>query len=156
VLADLYNDHSVGPLFPHWEEIIPALLFFALTLYIVGWKLIPRISKQLEDRSKAIEGGIERADTIQAEAAKQLAEYRSTLAEARHDAAKAREEAREQGAQIIAEAREHANAEAKRMVEEAQRQLQQDVARARDELRPEVERLSVELAGRVVGEPIER
>lgn len=154
VLADLQNDHGLGPLFPHWEEALPGLVLFGIVLYVLGWVLVPRITKQLDARGEAIEGGIEKAAKIQASAAEQLAEYRAALSEARHDAARAREEAREEGARIIAEARTQAEAEAKRMFEEAQAQIAAGRERAFAQLRPEIGRLSVELASKIAGESL--
>lgn len=154
ILADLQNDHGLGPLFPHWEEALPGLVMFGIVVYVLGLVLVPRITKQLEARSEAIEGGIDKAAQIQAKAAEQLAEYRAALTEARHDAARAREEAREQGAEIIGAARAQAEAEAKRMVEEAQAQIAADRERAFAQLRPEIGRLSVELASKVTGESL--
>jgi FAD/FMN-containing dehydrogenase len=67
----------------------------------------------LNARTDAIEGGIERAEEAQAEAQRTLEGYRAQLAEARHEAAQLREHAREQGAAIIAEMRERAEAAAR-------------------------------------------
>jgi F-type H+-transporting ATPase subunit b len=151
---DFYDDHGLGPLFPHWQEALPLAVLFGVVLYVLGWVLIPRAVRQLEARGEAIEGGIEKAEQIQARATKQLTEYRAALAEARHDAARAREEAREQGTQLIAEARERAQAAARRLVEEAQAQIQADRERAFAQLRPEIGRLSIELASKVTGESL--
>ena len=76
-------------------------------------------------------------------------------ADLRQEAARLREEAREQGAQIIAEMKEQAQVEARRIVENAQAQIEQERAQALAALRAEVGALSVELAGRVVGESLE-
>ena len=72
---------------------------------------MPAFEKTYAERTEAIEGGLEAAETKQAEADAKLAELEQQLADARHEAARIREEAREQGAQIIAEMREQAQAE---------------------------------------------
>ena len=115
---------------------------------------LPRIMKTLEERHDAIEGGINRADEAQAEAEQVLQQYRAQLDDARHEAARMREEAREQGAQIIAEMRERAEAEARRITDTAQAQIEAERHQALASLRTEVGTLAVELASRIVGESL--
>jgi F-type H+-transporting ATPase subunit b len=121
----------------------------------VLWRvLIPRLNQTLEERTDKIEGGLQRAEEAQAEANATLTKYREQLAEARHEAARLREEAREQGAQIIAEMREQAQAEARRLVDAAHAQIEADRQQALQSLRTEVGGLAVDLASRVVGESL--
>jgi F-type H+-transporting ATPase subunit b len=65
-----------------------------------------------------------------------------------------REEAREQGAQIIAEMRERAEAEARRITDAAQAQIEAERQQALISLRAEVGSLATELASRIVGESL--
>lgn len=65
-----------------------------------------------------------------------------------------REEAREQGAQIIAEMRERAEAESRRIMEGAQAQIEAERQQALASLRAEVGSLATELASRIVGESL--
>ena len=116
--------------------------------------LLPRIQQTLAERTELIEGGLARSEEAQAEAKQLLDQYREQLAEARHEAARLREEAREQGAQIIAEMREQAQAEARRVTEAAQVQIEAERQQALNTLRTEVGTLSVELASRIVGESL--
>src|SRR6478736_2332412 len=108
----------------------------------------------LPNLTEKIEGGLQRAEEAQAEANATLAKYREQLAEASHEAARLREEAREQGAQIIAEMREQAQAEARRLVDAAHVQIEADRQQALQSLRTEVGGLAVDLASRVVGESL--
>jgi len=110
--------------------------------------------KTLEERHEAIEGGINRADEAQAEAQQLLEQYRAQLDDARHEASRMREEAREQGAAIIAEMRERAEAESRRIIDAAQAQIEADRQQALTSLRTEVGSLATELAGRIVGESL--
>jgi len=116
---------------------------------------MPRISTTLEERTDKIEGGLRRAEEAQAEANRALEQYRAQLAEARHEASRLREEAREQGAQIKAELRAEGEAERQRIVQAAHAQLDADRQQAISALRAEVGALAVELAGRIVGESLE-
>jgi F-type H+-transporting ATPase subunit b len=121
---------------------------------VLGRILLPRIQQTMAERTDAIEGGLQRAEAAQQEAQQTLEQYRAQLAEARHEAARLREQAQEQGAQIIAEMRERAEAEYRRLVEAAQAQIEADRAQAIQTLRAEVGTLAVELASRVVGESL--
>jgi F-type H+-transporting ATPase subunit b len=149
------EEHGNNPLLPHGYELVVGVLSFAIVVGFVGWKLVPRIQQTLEERTDAIEGGLQRAEATQAEAQRTLEQYRAQLAEARQEAARLREEAREQGAEIIAQMREQAQAEARRLVDAAHTQIEAERQQALAQLRTEVGALSVELAGRVVGESLE-
>lgn len=143
-----------NPLVPDLTELIIGAITFGIIFFALWKVLIPRLSKTLEERTDKIEGGLQRAEETQAEADRTLATYREQLAEARHEAARLREEAREQGAQIIAEMREQASAEGRRLVEAAHAQIDADRQQALQSLKTEVGALAVELAGRVVGESL--
>jgi F-type H+-transporting ATPase subunit b len=146
---------SPNPLVPNATELITGFIAFFIVFGILGKLLLPRISKTLEERTDKIEGGLQRAEEAQAEANRVLDQYRAQLAEARHEAARLREEARVQGAQIIAEMREQAQAEARRITEGAQGQIEADRQQAFQSLRAEVGALAVQLASKVVGESLE-
>jgi F-type H+-transporting ATPase subunit b len=143
-----------NPLVPSWTEVIWGGLAF-LIVFVALWKiLMPRITKVLQERTDAIEGGIERASRAEDEAKRLAEQYRAQLDESRHDAARVREEATEQGARILAELREQAQAEAARIVQAAQAQIAADRQQAFASLRAEVGTLAVELASKIVGESL--
>ncbi len=144
-----------NPLLPDTAEMVVGIFAFLVVLVALGKFLLPRIEKQLAERTDQIEGGLKRAEEAQAEANKQLDQYKAALSEARHEAARLREEAKEQGAQIVAEMREQAQAEARRIVDAAQSQIQAERQTALAQLRAEVGALSVELASKIVGESLE-
>ena len=135
-------------------EFIIGTIVFLVVFGVLAKMLMPRIQQTLAERTELIEGGLARADEAQAEAKQVLDTYREQLAEARHEAARLREEAREQGAQIIAEMREQAQAEARRVTEAAQAQIEAERQQALNALRTEVGTLAVELASRIVGESL--
>ena len=150
----LADSSQQDPLIPSLPELIVGTICFVLVFGILGKVFLPRIQKILAERTEAIEGGLNRADEAQAEAKDLLDQYREQLAEARHEAARMREEAREQGAQIIAEMREQAQAEARRVTEAAQAQIGAERQQALISLRAEVGTLATELASRIVGESL--
>jgi F-type H+-transporting ATPase subunit b len=143
-----------SPILPSWPELVIGAIAFLIVFAVLAKLLLPRIQKTLAERTDAIEGGIKRAEDAQAEANRTLEQYKAQLSEARHEAARLREEAKEQGAQIIAEMREQAQAEARRITEAAQAQLVADRQQALAALRTEVGTISVELASKIVGESL--
>ncbi|MBO0808250.1 MAG: F0F1 ATP synthase subunit B [Actinobacteria bacterium] len=150
----LAQSGTQNPLVPNLTELILGAFAFFLIFGVLAKILLPRISRTLAERTDAIEGGLQRAEEAQAEAQRVLEQYRAQLADARQEASRLREEAREQGAQIIAEMREQASAEARRLVQAAHAQIEADRAQALQSLKAEVGSLAVDLAGRVVGESL--
>ncbi len=151
-LAD--STASTNPLLPSWPEFIIGTILFALVFGALAKFLLPRAQQTLAERTDQIEGGLARADEAQAEAQQVLEQYRQQLADARHEAARLREEAREQGVQIIADMREQAQAEARRLVEAAETQIEAERQQALTTLRTEVGTLATDLASRIVGESL--
>ena len=146
---------SHGPLAFVWVEFLLALVVFGILFYLVKKFVVPNFEKTFSERTSAIEGGLAEAEKKQAEADKRLAELEKQLGEARHEAARIREEAREQGAQIVAEMREQAQTEAARIVDHGKTQIEAERQQAVASLRAEVGSLATQLAGRIVGESLE-
>ena len=153
VLAAEEEVHN--PLLPIWSEVILSLIVFAILYFIVRKYVVPNFEKAYAERTAAIEGGLQAAETKQAEADAKLAELEKQLGDARHEAARIREDAREQGAAIIAEMRQQAQAEAARIVEHAHTQIEAERQQAVTSLRAEVGSLATSLAGRIVGESLD-
>src|ERR1700745_4351102 len=105
-----------NPLIPPWGEIIIGLIAFGLVVLVMIRYVAPRFEQVFRARREAIEGGIERAEAMQAEAKAALDQYRAQLAEARTEAAKIREQARAEGQQILDELRAQAQEESARIV----------------------------------------
>ena len=147
------EEHS--PVVPILSEVVLALIVFAILFYVVKTKVVPMFEKAYAERTAAIEGGLQAAETKQAEADAKMAELEKQLGDARHEAARIREDAREQGAAIIAEMRGQAQTEAARIVEHAHTQIEAERQQAVTSLRAEVGSLATSLAGRIVGESLD-
>ena len=150
----LADSLTTTPIWPAGAELVLGTVCFVVVFGILGKMLLPRITKMLNEREDAIQGGINRADEAQAEAQAVLNQYRAQLDDARREAARIREEAHEAGAQIMAEMRERAEAEGRRITEAAQSQIEADRQQALTSLRAEVGNLATELASRIVGESL--
>ncbi len=155
IVALLAAEEEPNPLLPHLSELIVGTIAFVLLFLFLRAKVFPVFEKTYAGRHDAIEGGMERAKTAEEGAKETLAQYREQLADARHEAARLREEAREQGAAIIVEMREQAQSEARRLTEQAHQQIETDKNQALTQLRTQVGSLATDLAGRIVGESLE-
>src|SRR4051794_41313950 len=143
-----------NPLIPPWGEIIIGLIAFGLVVLVMMRFVAPRFEQVFRARREAIEGGIQRAEAMQAEAKAALEQYRAQLAEARTEAAQIRDAARAEGQQIIDELRAQAQEESARIVARGEEQLASSRQQVVNELRVQVGALAVDLAGRVVGESL--
>ena len=153
-MLHLAQSSTPNPLLPNGVELITGLIGFFIIFGVLAKILLPRLMRTLQERTEAIEGGLKRAEDAQTEANQLLEQYRAQLSEARHEAARLREEAKEEGARIKAELRQEGEAEKQRLVDSARAQIAADRQQALTSLRAEVGSLSVELAGRIVGESL--
>ena len=136
------------------DELIIGTLAFAIVFFALAKFAFPAISKTLEDRADAIEGGLARAENSQAEAAAMLEQYRAQLADARGEAATIRAEAQAEKAAMIESARGEAATAAASVTERAQAQIEAERSQAMSSLRRDVSELALTLAGKVVGESL--
>jgi F-type H+-transporting ATPase subunit b len=160
VLASVKASEGVGwpealPLLPHPAEMIVGLIAFGILYWLFSTRIVPKMEAMYAERAAAIEGGMQQAEEAQAEAQAALEKYNAQLAEARTEANEIREDAREQGATIVAEMRSQAQAEAARISESAKRQVEAERQQAVVQLRQEVGTMSTTLAGKIVGESLE-
>lgn len=149
------SSSPLGPLLPeHLSELFVGIALFLIIWFVIAKKVAPVFEKTYTERAEAIQGGIEKAEVAQREAAAALAEYNDQLASAREEAARIREEARQQGATIAAEIKAQAQAESARIIATAKAQIDAERAQVVHQLRAEVGGLATDLAGRIVGESL--
>jgi F-type H+-transporting ATPase subunit b len=134
---------------------IAEVIAFALIIWFLAKVVIPPINKMMTDRQEAIRTRFAELDQAQADARQAEADYKEQLNNAKHEAARIREEAREHGAQIVQEARDKAQVEADRIIEHAHAQVEADRKAAVASLRRDVGSLATTLAGRIVGESMD-
>ncbi len=136
------------------DELIIGTIAFGIVFFALAKFAFPAISKTLEDRADAIEGGLARAENSQAEAAAMLEQYRAQLADARTEAATIRAEAQAEKTVMIEAARGEAATAAATVTERAQAQIEAERSQAMATLRRDVSELALTLAGKVVGESL--
>ena len=139
---------------PQMFDIFWSIVVLLLIGGVLFYYVLPTFKKVLDERAELIEGGISKAEQAQSEAASALEEYTAQLQEARAEAARIREDARHEAAQIVADGREKAIHDAERIAATSIRQLDAERQQAVVTLRSEIGSLATELASRIVGESL--
>jgi len=152
ISAATEGGESPSPLMPNVWEMGVVLVGFAVLFYVAVKFIVPMLEKTYAARAEEIEGGIAKAEKAQAEASAALEEYKQQLTDARAEANRIREEARAEGAQILADLKAKAAAESARITEQAHAQIESERQAAVVSLRAEVGTLATTLAERIVGE----
>jgi len=141
-------------LFPASYDLIWGGLSFVIVL-VLFWKFVlPRMKQVMDERADLIEGGIARAEEMQAQAQADLESYRQALAEAREEAAEIRTQAQADRRAIVDEARAEAAAAATAVTEAAEAAIERDRAQVVGQLTAQVGTLAVDLASKVVGQSL--
>ena len=131
--------------------IFAELFAFLIVLFVLRRYVVPPLTKAMEARQTAIRTQIEEAERARMEAQSTLEDYRAQLAEARAEANRLREEAREQGRAIIEELRVKAQEEAARITAGGESRLATERQQVMASLRAEIGQLAVDLAEKIVG-----
>lgn len=138
-------------LLPKAYDIVWSLVVFLVIFLLFAKFVLPKFQEVLAEREDKIKGGIERAETAQAQAKAALEKNNAQLAEARAEAAEIREAARQKGKEIEAEARVKAEEESRRIVESGEKQLLASREQVVAELRNELGQNSINLAEELLG-----
>ena len=143
-------------LIPPLNELIAGIVAFAIVFFFVWKWAVPAINRMLEQRQAAVAGQIADAEKAKAEAESLLADYRGQLAEARAEGNKIIEEARQAAEQMRADILAKAEADAEQIRERARDEAAGEKARALADARSQVGDISVDLAGKIVGESLDQ
>lgn len=154
ILVAATSAANENPLIPSIPDLIWSTVCFVVLLVFFWKRILPSVQKTLDARSEAIEGGIKKAEVAQAEAAAVLDQYTDQLAEARTEAGRIRERARQDGTKILNELKEQASAEAARITAGASAQIEAARQAALVSLRAEVGSLAIDLASGVIGQSL--
>lgn len=142
-------------LLPDTAELIWGIVAFAALLAFFWWKAFPAVGRTLDERGARIQGQIEEAEAVRAEAEGLRRQYEQQLADARTQANALIEEARTQAERVRSETVARADEEAQQILARAREEAEADRTRLVQELRGQVAALSVELAGRIVQEELD-
>jgi len=128
---------------------------FLLVLFILGkfaWR--PMLSA-LDAREKGIQGSIDEAGKLRAEAQEMLEEHRRQLADARRQAQEIVASGREAGERLRREVETRAREESERMLERARSEIERERDHAMDALRRESVELALSAASRLLREKLD-
>ncbi|MFG2820074.1 F0F1 ATP synthase subunit B [Kitasatospora sp. NPDC048365] len=135
-------------------EAVVGLSCFLLVFLVLGRGLLPRVEQILAERRDATEGRLARAEQTAAEAERALAARREELSAARLEAAAILQAAAAEGAGLLVAARAEGQRQRAALVADGRARIDLDRELARVELQGWIGELSVDLAGRVIGEPL--
>lgn len=153
-LAEDAPHETPNPIVPIWQELVIGTIAFGILVFVLGKFVWPRMNATFEARVEAIEGGIARAEQRQAEAEALFEQYKQQLAEARTEAARIRDDARNDAEGIRQDVLARAREEADRVIAAGRDQLAAERATIVRELRADIGSLAVDLASRIVGDSL--
>lgn len=143
-------------LIPKPAEFFPALAAFIVIWVILAKLIWPSVLKTLDARQQTIQDNLDAAEQSKLDARRALKKSETTIDEAQQEADRIVREAREQAevsrTNIIAKA----NDEAKRIIERSQQTVEAERQAALVNLTDEVADISVDLAGRIIGENLDK
>ena len=143
-------------LYPKLSELAAGALAFAILFFFMAKWALPRLNAILEERRGKIQGDLEKAEATRHEAEQELSDYRQKLSVARDEANRIIEEARKTAEAMRQDMSKKAEAESQSIVARAQDEIRAERDRVFQELRTQVGELSLTLAGRMVGESLDR
>jgi F-type H+-transporting ATPase subunit b len=156
VLAAVLVAEESNPILPSANELLWGSIAFIIVFVLLAKFAFPNAAKALRDRTEKIRGDIEFAEKDREEAGQLLADYRAQIAAAREESTRILEDARRMAEQARTELKAKAEEESARMIQRAREDIAGERERAIAEIRREVGSLVVDLAGRVIGESLDR
>jgi F-type H+-transporting ATPase subunit b len=131
-------------------------IIFILVLIFLGKKVIPRITKMIDERQATISKQFEDAEAAKTRLEATEKEYTAALAETRREASRLREQAQAERADIVAEARGEAKAQVDEMLAAAQDRIETERQQTILALRSEIGELAMTLSERIVHDSLNR
>lgn len=146
----LAQEGSTGVVLPAPAELFWGAVGFAIFYWVMQRFVFPRINEVLEQRAANIQGRIAESEERLSEAEQIKARYERQLADARGEANRIIDEARQTAESMRRDIVARAESEAETIVQRARSEVTAERERAVEQLRSEVGRLSVQLAGKIV------
>ena len=146
-MEKLISEFSIGLFF--WQTIIFILLIFLLKKY--AWK---PILDAVNEREEGIKNALLSAEKAKEEMASLQSDNEETLKKARAERDTLLKEAREIKQQLIDDAKNEAQSEAKKIISQAQETIQNEKKAAISDLKNQVANLSIDIAEKVLKEKL--
>jgi F-type H+-transporting ATPase subunit b len=143
-------------LLPATSELIAGIIAATIIFFVVWRWVLPTLNETLAKRQEAEKARLEAAEAAKVEAESLLSDYRAQLAEAKEEAARIIDDARQTAESVRQETVGRAQGEADEILTRAREEAAAESARAFAGARSQVASLSIELAEKVVGQNLDR
>lgn len=145
-----------NPIVPETKEIIWAVVAFFILFFLLAKFAWPAIKKAIQDREDKIRGDLEHAESVRTQADDELKGYQAQLADARNEAGRIIEEARQSADQVRKDLIARAEADAAEIRARASDDIKGASDRAMADIQARVSDISIELAERIVRHSLDR
>jgi F-type H+-transporting ATPase subunit b len=145
-----------SPILPAKNELVWGIISFTALFLVLAKFAYPAIKKGMEDRTNKIRSGLDDAEKAKNEAQGILEEYQRQLADARGEANRIIEEARQTADQLRRDLVTRAEQEAAEQRQRTAEDIKALQARAKADLQREIRDLTIDLTEKVVGESLDR
>lgn len=150
-LVLLASEEPNNPILPAVNELIWGTLAFLVLVVLMAKLAYPAVKQAMDDRTEHIRSAIDEADATKAQAQAVLVDYQRQVADAKGEAARIIEEARQTADSLKRDLTARAEAEAAELRQRNNEQIAAERARVMAELQGQVATLAIELAEKVVG-----
>ena len=145
-----------NPIIPEVTEIIWGGLAFAVLFGLMTWKLFPAVKDNMDARSDKIRDDLAAADKAKADAEAERARYEAELGDAKAEASRIIDEARQQADTVRADLQARADDDIAEMRRQAAADVEVSKAQAMDDLKSEVSDIALGAAEMVIGGSLDR
>jgi len=133
----------------------PGLMFWTVVAFFISLWVLKKfafgpIQEALDRRRAAVNGAIEHAEQVRADAERLLVEYKAQLAEARSEADGMRDRARQDADAHVQRVRVEAEGQRQEQLAQTQNQIRAEVEKAMGDLRSAVAEMTVEASEKVL------
>ena len=139
-----------SPILPATNELIWGGISFTVLLLLMAKFALPGVRNMMETRTERIRKDLDDAEQVKSEADRIREDYARQLADAKGEAARIIEEARQAADAVRRDLTQRAEQEATELRQRNAEQLEAERARIMGELRGQVSALAIELAEKVV------
>lgn len=141
---------SGNPMSWSWAPYVSSLIVFGAAFFILSRTAWPRIVSGLQEREEKIKRDIAEAEKSRKQAEKALSEYEQALADARAEAGKILDQARQDQQRLAAELKSKTEAELNSMRDSAKRDIEAAKKQAVGEIYDHMATVATSIAGRIL------
>ena len=151
ILVLLAAEGPNNPILPATTEVLWGSLAFFVLVVLMTKLAYPAVKGAMDDRTEHIRSAIDEADATKAQAQAVLVDYQRQVADAKGEAARIIEEARQTADSLKRDLTARAEADAAELRQRNAEQITAERDRVMAELQGQVATLAIELAEKVVG-----